>query len=49
MNLTKLILSWPLIWNTVFPITGPLKGGLFIDLGNVWNLWDDIEDPKNEI
>jgi hypothetical protein len=29
-----------------FPITGPLKGGLFIDLGNVWNLWDDIEDPK---
>jgi len=27
-----------------FPITGPLKGGLFIDLGNVWNLWDDIED-----
>ena len=28
-----------------FPLTGPLKGGLFIDLGNVWNLWDDIEDP----
>jgi outer membrane protein assembly factor BamA len=29
-----------------FPIAGPLKGGLFIDLGNVWNIWDDIEDPS---
>jgi len=29
-----------------FALTGPLKGGLFIDLGNIWNLWDDVEDPK---
>lgn len=29
-----------------FALTGPLKGGLFVDLGNVWNLWDDVEDPK---
>ena len=28
-----------------FPITGSLKGGLFIDAGNVWNIFDDIEDP----
>ena len=28
-----------------FPITGSLKGGLFIDSGNVWNIFDDIEDP----
>ena len=28
-----------------FPITGDLKGGLFVDLGNVWNLWDDVKDP----
>jgi outer membrane protein assembly factor BamA len=28
-----------------FRITGPLKGGLFIDLGNVWNIFDDVEDP----
>ena len=29
-----------------FPILGPLKGGLFIDTGNIWNLMDDVEDPK---
>jgi len=29
-----------------FPILGPLKGGLFIDTGNVWNLLDDVEDPN---
>jgi len=28
-----------------FPLTGPLKGGLFIDAGNVWNIFDDVEDP----
>jgi len=27
-----------------FPLTGPLKGGIFIDAGNVWNVFDDIED-----
>ena len=26
-----------------FAITGSLKGGLFVDLGNIWNLWDDVE------
>lgn len=29
-----------------FAITGPLKGGLFVDLGNVWNIWDDVEDES---
>lgn len=28
-----------------FPLSGPLKGGLFIDAGNVWNIFDDVEDP----
>ena len=28
-----------------FPISGPLKGGLFIDAGNVWNIFDDVDDP----
>lgn len=28
-----------------FHIAGPLKGGLFIDTGNIWNLWDDVDDP----
>ena len=28
-----------------FPLAGPLKGGLFVDTGNIWNLWDDVEDP----
>jgi outer membrane protein assembly factor BamA len=27
-----------------FPLAGPLKGGLFVDTGNIWNLWDDVED-----
>lgn len=27
-----------------FPLTGSLKGGIFIDAGNVWNVFDDIED-----
>ena len=29
-----------------FAITGSLKGGLFIDLGNIWNLWDDVESDN---
>ena len=28
-----------------FPIAGALKGSLFVDAGNIWNLWDDVEDP----
>jgi len=27
-----------------FPLAGPLKGGLFIDTGNIWNIWDDVDD-----
>ena len=27
-----------------FPISGPLNGGLFIDIGNIWNLWDNVND-----
>lgn len=29
-----------------FPLSGPLKGGFFIDAGNVWNIFDDIEDSE---
>ncbi len=28
-----------------FPLVGPLKGSIFVDAGNIWNIWDDIEDP----
>ena len=27
-----------------FPVSGQLKGGLFIDIGNIWNLLDDVDD-----
>ena len=27
-----------------FPISGPLDGGLFIDIVNIWNLWDNVND-----
>jgi len=29
-----------------YSIFGPLKGAFFIDAGNIWNLFDDITDPK---
>lgn len=29
-----------------FPISGPLNGGFFIDVGNIWNLWDDVDDDS---
>ena len=29
-----------------FPITGSFKGGLFIDFGNIWNIWDNVEDSE---
>ena len=29
-----------------FPISGPLNGGFFIDIGNIWNLWDDVDDDS---
>ena len=28
-----------------FPIIGPLKGALFIDAGNIWNVLDNVKDP----
>ena len=28
-----------------FPLSGPLKIGFFIDAGNVWNIFDDVDDP----
>ncbi|MDG1570826.1 BamA/TamA family outer membrane protein [Robiginitalea sp. M366] len=28
-----------------FPLVGNLKGALFGDLGNIWNLWDNEDDP----
>jgi hypothetical protein len=29
-----------------FPIVGDIKGALFADLGNIWNVWDNVDDPK---
>lgn len=28
-----------------FPVVGDLKGALFSDLGNIWNIWDNQQDP----
>ena len=28
-----------------FPVAGSLKGALFADAGNIWNVWDNVEDP----
>lgn len=28
-----------------FPIAGSLKGALFADAGNIWNIWDNVENP----
>ncbi len=28
-----------------FPIVGDIKGALFADAGNIWNVWDSEEDP----
>lgn len=28
-----------------FPLVGDLKGALFSDLGNIWNVWDSQNDP----
>ncbi|TPV35716.1 outer membrane protein assembly factor [Paucihalobacter ruber] len=29
-----------------FPLTGSFLGAFFIDAGNIWNVLDDIDDPK---
>jgi len=28
-----------------FPIVGDIKGALFADVGNIWNVWDSEDDP----
>ncbi len=28
-----------------FPIAGDIKGAIFADAGNIWNVFDDVEDP----
>jgi hypothetical protein len=28
-----------------FPIVGSIKGALFADAGNIWNVWDNVDDP----
>ena len=30
-----------------FPLIGPLKGALFIDAGNIWNIADNVKDPES--
>ena len=30
-----------------FPIFGNLKGALFVDAGNIWNLWDNVQDQAS--
>jgi hypothetical protein len=29
-----------------FPIAGDVKGALFADAGNIWNIWDNVDDPE---
>ncbi len=29
-----------------FPIVGDIKGALFADAGNIWNVFDNVDDPK---
>ncbi len=29
-----------------FPIVGNFKGALFADAGNIWNIWDNVENPE---
>ena len=29
-----------------FPLIGNLKGALFADAGNIWNVFDNVEDPE---
>ena len=29
-----------------FPVTGSFLGAIFVDAGNIWNVLDDIDDPR---
>lgn len=29
-----------------FPIVGDIKGALFADAGNIWNIFDNVDDPE---
>lgn len=29
-----------------FPLIGDFKGALFADVGNIWNVFDNVEDPE---
>ena len=29
-----------------FPIAGNFKGALFVDAGNIWNVFDNVDDPE---
>jgi hypothetical protein len=29
-----------------FPIAGDINGAIFADAGNIWNVFDDVEDPQ---
>lgn len=29
-----------------FPVVGKIKGALFVDAGNIWNVLDNVSDPK---
>lgn len=29
-----------------FPIVGDIKGAIFADAGNIWNVFDNVDDPK---
>ncbi len=31
-----------------FNLLGPLKGALFVDAGNIWNIFDNVEDPGSQ-
>lgn len=31
-----------------FDLIGPLEGAIFADAGNIWNVFDNVEDPESE-